>query len=45
MRTLLHGDPMPDWFVRDEVQAMLRDQIANNSPVFWEPESEVAAVL
>ena len=41
---LLDGDPLPDWFVRDEVQTMLRDQIANNRPVFWQPEAEVAAV-
>ncbi|HEX6283883.1 MAG TPA: pyruvate kinase [Pyrinomonadaceae bacterium] len=40
---LLDNDPLPDWYVRDDVQAMLREQIATNRPIFCDREVEVAA--
>jgi ATP sulfurylase len=40
---LLENDPLPDWYVRDGVQALLREDIATNRPVFCEREVEVAA--
>jgi ATP sulfurylase len=41
---LLNGEPLPDWFVRDEVQRMLREQLAGAAPVFWESGAEAVAV-
>ncbi len=38
---LLDNDPLPDWYVRDNVQKMLREQIATNRPVFCESDVEV----
>jgi ATP sulfurylase len=38
---LLDSEPLPDWYVRDNVQALLRDEIANNRPVFFEHEAEM----
>jgi ATP sulfurylase len=40
---LVSGDPLPDWCVRDAVQRVLRDQMAEGS-VFWESEAEPAGV-
>ena len=40
---LLDDDPLPDWYVRDGVQKMLREQMAKNHPVFWESDVEMAA--
>lgn len=37
---LLENDPLPDWYVREDIQKMLRDRIAKNSPVFCESELE-----
>ena len=37
---LLENDPLPDWYVRDDVQKMLREQIATHRPVFCEQEVE-----
>jgi pyruvate kinase len=39
---LLENDPLPDWYVRENVQKMLRDRIAANCPVFCESELEAA---
>lgn len=39
---LLDNDPLPDWYVRNDVQEMLREQMANKLPVFWESDLEVA---
>ena len=39
---LLDGDPLPDWYVRDGIQEMLREQMAKNCPVFCESDVEVA---
>ena len=39
---LLDNDPLPDWYVRENVQKMLRERIAANSPVFCESELEAA---
>jgi ATP sulfurylase len=39
---LLDNDPLPDWYVRDDVQMMLREQIATNRPIFCEDEAAVA---
>jgi ATP sulfurylase len=41
---LVDGGALPDWCVRDAVQAMLRDSIAADRPVFWEPEVAAATV-
>ena len=37
------GDPLPDWFVRDAVQMVLRDRMATDGSVFWESKPEPAA--
>jgi pyruvate kinase len=39
---LLNNEPLPDWYVRDAVQLMLRDQLASDSSVFWESGAAVA---
>jgi ATP sulfurylase len=39
---LLNDEALPDWYVRDTVQMMLRDQLATGAPVFWEPEPAAA---
>ena len=41
---LLDNDPLPDWYVRDDVQEMLREQIATNRPVFCESDVEATVV-
>jgi len=41
--SLMNGDPLPDWYVRDAVQMVLRDQMTNDGSVFWESEAEPAA--
>jgi ATP sulfurylase len=33
-RRLQSGDPLPDWFMRDVVQDMLRTEIAHGRPIF-----------
>jgi ATP sulfurylase len=40
---LIDGEVLPDWYVREGVQSMLRDRLASDRPVFWEPELETAA--
>jgi ATP sulfurylase len=42
-RALSSGAELPDWCVRSEIQQLLRDAIAANRPVFWEPEVEALA--
>ncbi len=37
---LLDNDPLPTWYVRDDVQEMLREQITTNRPVFCESDIE-----
>ena len=39
---LLDGEPLPDWYVRDGVQKMLREQLDKDRPVFCESELEAA---
>jgi pyruvate kinase len=39
---LLENDPLPDWFVRDDVQKLLRDRIATKRPVFCESDIDAA---
>jgi ATP sulfurylase len=41
---LLNDEPLPDWFVRDDVQLVLREQLASGAPVFWEPDPAAVAV-
>jgi pyruvate kinase len=41
---LAEGAVLPDWCVRETVQAMLRESIVAGRPVFWEPEVDVATV-
>ena len=41
---LLDNDPLPDWYVRDDVQKMLREQIATNQPLFCESDAAAAVV-
>jgi ATP sulfurylase len=38
---LMNGDPLPDWFVRDAVQAVLRKRMANDGTVFWDEPQPV----
>jgi ATP sulfurylase len=38
---LVNGDPLPDWYVREVVQATLRDRMASNGTVFWEEPQPV----
>ncbi len=40
---LMNGDPLPDWYVRDAVQMVLRDRMATDGSVFWESKAEPAA--
>jgi ATP sulfurylase len=40
---LMNGDPLPDWYVRDAVQMVLRDRMANDGSVFWESRAEAVA--
>ena len=40
---LMNGDPLPDWYVRDAVQMVLRDRMATDGSVFWESKPEPAA--
>ena len=39
---LLDDDPLPDWYIRDDVQKMLRELMAKNRPVFWGSDVEAA---
>jgi ATP sulfurylase len=41
---LLADEPLPDWYVRDAVQLMLREQLAGGAPVFWESDAAAVAV-
>jgi ATP sulfurylase len=38
---LVNGDPLPDWYVREVVQATLRDRMASDGTVFWEEPQPV----
>ena len=42
---LMNGDPLPDWYVRDAVQMVLRDRMATDGSVFWESKAEAVAAL
>ena len=42
---LLNDEPLPDWYLRDAVQLMLREEMAHGRSVFWEPEPDVAAAV
>jgi len=39
----MNGDPLPDWYVRDAVQMVLRDRMATDGSVFWESKAEPVA--
>jgi ATP sulfurylase len=41
---LMNGDPLPDWYVRDAVQMVLKDRMATDGSVFWESKAEAVAV-
>jgi ATP sulfurylase len=41
---LANGDPLPDWCIRDAVQAELRQMMADEGSVFWATEGRPAAV-
>ena len=41
---LVNDEPLPDWYLRDAVQLMLREEMAQGRSVFWEPEPDVTTV-